>query len=234
MDKQLKYIAILVAGLICCCSVQAQKKQPLLTSKVVNWGLKAGINALSSSYLDMYQGETTIEDVSYINKTGFTGGAFFRINLSNFFMQPEAIYSYSKERYSFEQPPTETSNYLKSAVRANHHSLIIPVLAGYNIIRQDRYLFNVYLGPSFQYHYKTSFDDQMNSNFIDNSHQYSINGTIGISFSISHIFFDFRYLINRPNTNINFGNIEDSPEFLKNISIKKNENMLSFSCGLMF
>ena len=233
MDKRLKHIAILVAGLICCCSVQAQRKSSLLTSKTVNWGLKAGVNALSSSYFDVYQGETIIDDVSYVNKIGFTGGVFFRVNLSNFFMQPEAIYSYSKEKYSFEQPSTDFSNYLKSTIGAYHYSLLVPVLAGYNVIKQDRYLFSVYLGPSFQYHYKTSFD-QMSSNFIDETSQYSINGTIGISFSISHIFFDFRYLINRPNTNVYFNDIADSPEYLKNVSIKKNENMLSFSCGLMF
>ena len=235
MGKLLKHIAILIAGLICCCSIQAQRKSFRMTSGTINWGLNVGINALSSSNFEVYQGDTKLDEASYRNKIGFTGSTFFRFNLGDLFLQPEATYYYSQEKISLGQLP-DTENYygsVRSAFDVSHHSLLVPVLAGYNIIKQGRYLFNVYLGPSFQYHYKTSFN-QMNSKFVDTSPQYSINGIIGISYNISHIFFDFRYMINYPNTNVNFNKIPDSPEFLKDISIKKNENMLSFSCGLMF
>jgi hypothetical protein len=36
------------------------------------------------------------------------------------------------------------------------------------------------------------------------------------------------------NTNIRFADIPDSPEALKGIFIRKNENVISFACGFMF
>ena len=233
MGKLLRHIAILLFGLICCCSIQAQKKPSLLTSRTINWGFNAGINALSSSNFEVFAGENKLNEASYSNKIGFTGSTFFRLNLGSLFLQPEAAYYYTQEKISFGRP-TETDNFVRSTVDIRHHSILVPVLAGYNIVKQGHYLFNVYLGPCFQYHYKTSFK-HMSSNFTnDKLPKYSINSTIGISCSISHIFFDFRYMINYPNTNVHFSDIADSPEFLRDISVKKNENMLSFSCGLMF
>ncbi len=233
MDRLLKYFVILITGLMCCCSIHAQKRLSPLTAKTVNWGFNGGINALSTTHFSVYQGDTKLEDVSYVNKVGFTGGAFFRINLSNFFMQPEVTYCFAQEKFSFGRLTDSGSSSLQTTINTHYQSLLVPVLAGYNIIKQNHYLFNVYLGPDFQYHYRTSFD-QGNTHFIDKSPRYSINGIIGFSFNISNLFFDFRYEINRPNTDIYFNDITEAPEYLKDISVKKNENILSFSCGLMF
>ncbi len=233
MDRRLKYIVFFSIGLIYCCSLQAQNKLTPLTDKMVNWGFNVGVNALSTTHFDVFQGETRLENTSYTNEVGFTGGTFIRINLNNFFMQPEFAYYYSQEKFAFERLSSTGSPTQETSVNAHYHSLIVPVLAGYNIVKENHFLFNVYMGPDFQYRYRTSFD-QGGIHFINKSPQYSVNGIIGFSLNISHLFFDFRYEINRPNTNINFNDIVNAPEYLKDISVKKNENILSFSCGLMF
>ncbi|MDR3060612.1 MAG: PorT family protein [Dysgonamonadaceae bacterium] len=229
----LKYFKIFLITLICCFSVHAQKSFDPLTAKTVNWGLNAGFNALNFTHYNAYQGETKLNNTSYTGKVGFSGGMFLRINLSNFFMQPEVGYSLTRERFSFAKINDLGNSLQQTVVNADYHSLRLPVLAGYNIVKNSHYLFNCYLGPDFQYCYRSSFN-LGGTPFKDKSPQFSINGTIGLSLSISHLFFDFRYGINRPNTDFNFGKVPDSPELLKDILVKKNENILSFSCGMIF
>jgi len=57
--------------------------------KVVNWGLKAGFNANAMMHLQVLQGEEELADVSFRNKSGTDITGFFRINLEQFFVQPE-------------------------------------------------------------------------------------------------------------------------------------------------
>ncbi|GHT70942.1 hypothetical protein FACS189455_1620 [Bacteroidia bacterium] len=229
----LRYFNILLITLICCFSVHAQKNFDPLTVKTVNWGLNVGFNALNFTHYNVYQGETKLDNSSYTNKTGFSGGMFLRINLSNFFMQPEVNYSLIRERFSFIKTNDAGNPLPETVINADYQSLLLPVLAGYNIVKNSHYVFNFYIGPDFQYRYRSSFDLE-GTPFKDKSPQFSINGIIGLSLNISHLFFDFRYEINRPNTDFNFAKVSDSPEYLKDILVKKNENILSFCCGMIF
>ncbi|MDR1370658.1 MAG: PorT family protein [Dysgonamonadaceae bacterium] len=233
MVKYLKYSIMLICGLIYCCSIQAQRELSPLTSKVVNWGVRVGINALDFIEVGAIQHDVELGNVSYTNKVGFTGGAFFRVNLSNFFMQPEVAYNYTQEKFSFGRLTEAGTSSLQTDVNVHYRTLSIPVVAGCNIVKQDHYLLSVYLGPDFRYSYRTSFDLE-SAHFVDKSPQYNINALIGFSLNVSHLFFDFRYEINRPDTDIHFADVANAPEFIKDISVKKNENILSFSCGFMF
>ncbi len=229
LKKGMLYLLFLLFGT----TLSAQENVNKLNSKVVNCGFKVGFNALSSTYYDVFQNDTAITNKSFTNKVGFVGGLFMRINLNSFFMQPEVTFNYSRESFDFQPIPPQGEVSGMQEFNVDYYSLAVPVLAGYNIVKEGPFLFNLFVGPSFRYKYKTHFNENGYS-FNDESAQYNINIITGFSLGISHLHFDFRYEICRPNTNIEFNKIANAPEFLQNIRIKKNENILSFSCGLMF
>ncbi len=222
---------IIILGFMTLSPAFSQKSSSRLMAKTVNWGISAGFNAKTSTHFEVYKGEEELSKKSYTNEVGFLGKAFLRINLSNFFMQPEAEYTYLKERFSFIEPSESGS--LNRQIDASYQLLTIPVLAGYNIVKEGPFLFNVYLGPNFKYLYTRNFKSGGTS-FNDKTPQYSVNGIAGFSVNISRLYFDFRYELNFPDANIDFGDISNAPESLQPISVEKNENLLSFSIGLMF
>ncbi len=199
---------------------------------VINWGVKVGLNALTSTHYRVYSGENRLDNTSITNKIGYQGSLFLRINLGNFFMQPEISWDYYRESCSFPAPfngnPAEIATL---DIKNNYAGL--NALAGYNIIKDGPYLFNGYIGSSFKYSYLRNYS-VMGSEFKDLDKDYNINGIVGFSIHISKLYLDIRYEVSRPNTDIHFEKVEEAPGYLKDITIEKNENILTFSCGMMF
>ncbi|HEX8531048.1 MAG TPA: porin family protein, partial [Cytophagales bacterium] len=68
--------------------------------------------------------------------TGYHGGAFVRINMKRFYLQPEVLFNEKGSRVSFDANP---GNRLSGKVKLQ--SLDIPLLLGFKVI--DRKLFNL-------------------------------------------------------------------------------------------
>ena len=201
---------------------------------VVNFGIRVGMNALSTNHYHLLLGESALENTSNENNIGYGFAGYARINLDNFFMQPELSWNLYKQRFSFALPEEDAAVALLRNITAKSHVGTSAVLVGYNIVKDGPYLLSFIAGPSIKYTYKTDYSSKSEVNFIDKTARYNYTGIVGFSVSVSRAQFDIRYEFNMPHSNVVFNDISNAPELLKDISIKKNENILVFSCGLMF
>jgi hypothetical protein len=202
----------------------------------VNFGIKAGVNALSTNYYDPYFGENSLSNGSFTNKNGYLVSAFMRINYDRVFLQPELTWNYYLQECFFSLPIEDTENeyYPETKLDIDSRSLNANILFGYNIIKSNPFLFNFYIGTSFKGIYSRDYDTNFGRKFSENEVLLNYTGIVGLSLNISKLHFDMRYELNQSNTNLDLSKIPDFPEKFHGVTLKKNENILSFSCGIMF
>jgi hypothetical protein len=210
------------------------KNQSFAQSDRLNYGFKVGLNALSpTKYQTYYAGDST--SGSCTNENGYLIGVFFRVNYSHVFMQPEVIWNYHRQRCGFMLPnPNNRELSLPKALDIDMDAVNTNLLMGYSIIKNKPYLCDVYLGASLKWTYKIKYEITEEHRYSGKSDFFCYAGVIGFSVNISKLYFDFRYEINQPNTNLDFSKIPDIPEAYQGVFLEKNENILSFSCGIMF
>ena len=201
---------------------------------IVNWGFRVGMNALSTNHYSMFVGEDLLANSSNENNIGYGLAGYTRINLGNIFMQPELSCNLYKQSFSFALQDEDATIALLRNITANSYVGTAAVLAGYNIVKEGPYLLSFIAGPSIKYTYKTKYTSKSEANFTDRTVRYNYTGIVGFSVSVSRIHFDIRYEFNMPHSNVNFGDVSNASGLFKDIFIKKNENILGFSCGVMF
>jgi len=201
----------------------------------VNYGFKIGLNALSTiRYNTFYAGDPT-SGGSYTDKNGYLAGIFLRVNYSKLFLQPEATWNYHQQGCGFMVPNADNSTtYLSRSMNINMDALNTNLLLGFNIIMNKPYLFDAYLGASLKWTYKIRYKISNEQIFSGRNDFLCYAGIIGFSINISKLYFDFRYELNQPNTNLDFSKISGIPDTYRGVFLKKNENVLSFSIGMMF
>ncbi len=210
-------------------AAQAEKK-----THVLNWGIKAGLNApVSIDYEPMYD-DTLMEGGSITNKVGYTVSIFSRINLDEFFFQPELSWNVYKQQLSFIVPRLGADTGIATSLDMKYYSANLSMLAGYNIIHNGPYIFSALLGAAFRFNYETDFKFDPQSDFNTHKPDYNYLGIAAVSFVIDKVFFEFRYEFNFPNSNVSFSEISGADESIKSVALRKKDNMLSFSCGLIF
>ena len=212
-----------------------QERYPF-NRKVVNWGLKAGFNASAMMHLQVLQGEEEEElaNASFRNKSGTDITGFFRINLDQFFVQPELGWTRLNNDISFSIPSEDNSQQLVELSFKNQ-SVNVNGLIGYNLIKTGPFVFNVIAGSSLRYRFSSRYSIlRPESEYRDTNPSYKPYGLLGFSMNISNVHFDIRYAISLLTTNIDFDDISDKPDWLGGVSVHKLENVLSFSCGVMF
>jgi hypothetical protein len=221
------FFPILLLFLITGSPLQAQSKR-------INWGFKLGLNALSTTNYEAYNGEEILPNSSYVNKNGYLINTFVRFNLNSVFLQPEIAWNKYRRNYSFALPAENANGYLPAtSFDLNSDAINAHFLVGYNIINEAPYLLGFFAGTSFIGAYKTRYSSTIDS-FSNDKLTLNYAGILGFCINISNIHFDFRYEFNQPNTNLDFGKLSGSPDSYRNVVLEKNENILSFSCGLMF
>ena len=211
-----------------------------ITEKVFNWGIRAGLNAVVPSYYTVtYNGESTINQ-TMINEVGYSGGLFGRVNLSSFFMQPEASYFYTPEKLSFTILQEDALGNYNMTIRTQTQSVSVAVLLGFNIVKEGPFLFNIFCGPAAYYNFLTTYEiDKLHllrTEAADYKHitNYKLSMVTGISANISRLYFDFRLSIGMKSSMLDFSELQEAPEHLQGIAVKDNGNLLCFSCGIMF
>jgi hypothetical protein len=202
--------------------------------KIVNWGLKIGLNANAVMHLNGTQGDEKLENLSFRNQSGCDLTGFFRVNLDRFFIQPEIGWSTLNKAISFsfpseqESPPLFELQFRTQTANANG-------LIGYNITKTGPFTFNVLTGTSLRYKFHTRFSASYpTTEHRDPDPVYNAYGVFGFSMNIANTHFDIRYAISMLTTNMHFNHIADKPDWLENVVLNKSENLLSFSCGLLF
>jgi hypothetical protein len=209
--------------------------QSFAQSKRFNYGFKIGLNALSVIKYNTYYAGNITSGNSYANKNGYLVGAFFRVNYSHIFLQPEMAWNFHRQKCGFMLPnESNTEEYLPQNMNINMDAVNTNLLLGYNIIKNKPYLFDVYIGTSLKWTYKIKYGITEEYSYFGKSDFFCYAGIFGFSISISKLYFDFRYEINQPNTNLDFSNMLNIPETYRGVFLEKNENILSFSIGMIF
>lgn len=211
--------------------------QKNLDNSIVNLGLRVGLNSLSSTHYDVYYNDLETGTENYRNKIGYLVNGFFRINLDHFFMQPEIEWNLYRQNCSFALPSQTEENTFEpdQTLTINRNSIDLNVLTGYNIVRTGPYLINCYIGGSFKTDVRTSFKLKgTGTDYLVDKWQYHYSGIMGCSMNIGIIHFDIRYQFNRPDNDLKIAEIDGIPEKYHPLKLRKNENILSFSCGVMF
>ena len=117
-------------------------------------GLKAGLN---TSKLSTHSSDYTSETIN-----GYQFGAFARINLGRFYVQPEAYYNSKGGEYIDKISPGTVNSF-------NLKSIDVPALLGFKIIDQKPFNLRILAGPTFSFLTNKSVKGQMTKDNLENS-----------------------------------------------------------------
>ena len=96
-----------------------------------------------------------IDEVQNNYKIGYFGSLFMRINFDRHFLQPEISYNINRCNITFEKPLPENaaSGALpeEASITSSIHSIDIPVIYGYNFVKEGPYSLAVFGGPKVRY-----------------------------------------------------------------------------------
>ncbi len=220
------------------------------TETSVNFGVKGGFTASLFLVSDLSINGTHVEQVQNNYKIGYFASMFMRINFDRHFLQPEVSYTINRCNITFDKPlpvdnVSESTTLEQGSITSSIHSIEIPVIYGYNIIKDGPCSLAVFGGPKLRYIWdkksKVTFENFNMDNIHEELYPFNANLTIGVAVTISRIFFDFRYDIGLHNISkkitydmpdmqpLTGENIPDSE-----IRFNRRDNVLSFSFGVFF
>jgi hypothetical protein len=143
-------------------------------------GLKAGI---SSSSVDIKNASSnTAQFKEEDNITGFHAGAFARVQLGGFFVQPEGVFSASGGKVEIQEAVSGD----KTVEEMGFSHLDVPVLVGYNFFKVAR----VYAGPVASILISSDFGEEKVDKYFDSA---DWGYQIGAGLDISKLTLDVRY-----------------------------------------
>ena len=224
-------------------SNQAPKEMKKSDGRVLNFGLKAGFNSSMFLVSQFKIKDVTIKDFQNNYEIGYFGAVFMRFNIKNNFIQPEVSYNVSRCEITFDklgsQHPDIEPDY--ATINSQMHSIDIPLLYGYNIIKSGPYTMSIFAGPKLRCIWtqrnKITFDNFDQKGIYEQLHPFNISAVVGVGVSISRIFFDFRYEqgLHNISRSVTYDNINsDGSIGVSNMTLNRREQALSFSLGLMF
>ena len=207
----------------------------------VNFGIKGGFTSSLFLVSNLTLNGSTISEVQNNYKIGYFGSVFMRINFERHFLQPEISYNINRCNITFEKPTADDAPLEMASITSSIHSVDIPVIYGYNVIKEGPYSLAVFGGPKFRYIWnkksEVTFENFDQQEINEKLRPLNLSFTLGVAVTISRIFFDFRYdiglhNISRKVTYNDSANGEDSPT--DGIRFHRRDNVLSFSFGVFF
>ena len=211
--------------------------------KKVNFGVKGGFNSSMMLISHLSVDGQNISNIQNEYKIGYFASLFMRVNFDRHFLQPELSYNINQCEIHFSAPKTDDliATPHQYAISSRISCFELPILYGYNFVKEGPYQMAVFGGPKIRY-----FWDKHSESQYYNFHQTSIKEemyplnlslTMGIAVTISRIFFDFRYDIGLHNISKKLdyspNNLIDVPGD-EQIRFHRRYNTLSFSLGLYF
>ena len=213
----------------------------------VNFGFKGGFTSSLFLVSQFSVNGVPIDEVQNNYKIGYFGSLFMRINFDRHFLQPEISYNINRCNITFEKPLPEDA--ASGAGRRKLHYIVHPQY------RHPRHLrIQLHQGGAVQpcrlwrtkvryiWDRKSDIDfenfDQVN--IRERLRPLNLSFTVGVSVTISRVFFDFRYDMGLHNIskNVTYDIPADNnaaDENTKNeIRFHRRDNVLSFSFGVFF
>lgn len=204
----------------------------------VNAGLKLGFQAITYNNptfeIDGYAyNENTIQS----NRIGYTAAPFLRVSYNRFYIQTDAAFGITHHSFDF----TDTHESSVAVVTQNTpqynlttYCLQVPLLIGYEFIKQEKYGMSVFTGPRTKFTF-TSHDEQEFKHFSYEDLNEVLEKKVyywevGLGVRIYNIFFDFAFDIGLTEASKNIQATKSGKEF----KAKRKDNILSFSVGMIF
>ena len=212
-------------------------------TKTVNFGIKAGFNSSMFIVSELKIKDVTIDEVQNNYKIGYFGTVFMRINMKNHFLQPEVSYNVSKCEIVFDKLGSQHPDILPdyASVQSVLHSIDIPLLYGYNVVKQGPYGMSIFGGPKVRYlwgkHNEITFHNFDQKGISEDLYPFNVSVVVGVGVNISRIFFDFRYEqgLGNMSKRVIYDSINaDEGTELSHIVFRRRDSALSFSLGFIF
>lgn len=207
----------------------------------VNFGIKGGFTSSLFLVSNLTLNGITIDEVQNNYKIGYFGSVFMRINFERHFLQPEISYNINRCNITFEKPPVEDAPLEMASITSSIHSVDIPVIYGYNVIKEGPYSMAVFGGPKFRYIWnkksEVTFENFDQREISEKLRPLNLSFTLGVAVTISRVFFDFRYDIGMHNISreVTYDNgTDEAPPVGDEIRFHRRDNVLSFSLGVFF
>lgn len=220
-------------------TAKADKKTQVST----NFGAKAGFTAALSLFSAFQVDGMPIDQLQNNYKVGYFASLFMRINFNRHFIQPEISYNVNQCGITFNKPvpedaPIGTINAGTASIESKMHSIDIPIIYGYNFIKQGPYAMSVFGGPKIRYIWRkkseTRFFNFDQPDLEEKLYPLSLSFTVGVAVTISRIFFDFRYDIGLFNLTHKVSSTAETSSENTAITYRRRDNVLSFSLGVFF
>lgn len=219
-------------------SVLVKPKQ----SPSFNWGAKVGF----SSMLPVVN-TFTIEDMPIESaveyRVGYMAALFWRLNFDRFFLQPSLAWHHTEGRLNFNMPEevnplrSTSTKQMSDQLNLKIRSLAIPVMIGYNIVKEKPFGLSIMAGATMKYNYKIQYTtnfDYYDEKYTTDDARFRVNLIGGIGVTLWQLFFDFTYEVGLNHRETNFKRIEDDFPLAGNIVLDKRLNMMGFSLGVLF
>ena len=219
----------------------------------INYGAKGGFTASLFLASDLLVNGVEVDQIQNNYKIGYFGSLFMRINFGRHFLQPEASYTVNRCDITFLKPTTDEADAAASqrevsSIRSSIHSIEMPVIYGYNLIKEGPYSLAIFAGPKLRYilgrKSRVSFDNFDQQDIHETLYPLNISLTTGVAVTISPVFFDFRYDLGLHNISKQMSyrpapadpdNPGDTPvPAASQIRFHRRDNVLSFSLGMFF
>lgn len=159
----------------------------------MNFGIKGGFTSSLFLVSDLVLNGTVIDEVQNNYKIGYFGSFFMRINFKRHFLQPELSYTINRCNITFEKPlpedAPESSIPEMASITSSIHSFEIPVIYGYNIIKEGPYSLAVFGGPKIRYIWdrqsKVTFENFDQRDIEEELYPLNVSLTAGVAVTIS-------------------------------------------------
>lgn len=208
-----------------------------------NWGAKIGFNSILPVINSFVVEDVVIENSRVEYKVGYMAAFFCRVNIERFFVQPsiswhnnesDVYFSYPRE---FAGSEVNAPNGMKDQLNLKIRSLELPILIGYNIVKEKPFGLSIMAGPKVKYNYKIRYKSNLEDfqyEYTSDDTAYRINLVAGIGVTLWNLFFDFTYDIGLNYKEKNFRRVDDDTPMPGNMMFDKRLNMMGFSLGLLF
>ena len=210
----------------------------ILTSskKHFNYGAKIGFNAAFPVINDLVIEGVNAENITLEYKVGYTVSLFGRFNIKRFFIQPEISWTRSLGSINYFLPDEEDEYLLENTMSYRDQTIVLPMMIGYNLIKQGPYGLSLMAGSKFRYTYKSEYTNYSYGDYVEfgsKSNPFGVNIAAGLSISIGRLFLDFVYEfgLNRNESDFSTSQIDNT---IFDINLNRRTNMLSFSLGCLF
>lgn len=215
----------------------------------VNFGIKGGFTSSLFLVSQFSVNGVAIDEVQNNYKIGYFGSLFMRINFDRHFLQPEISYNINRCNITFEKPLPDDAPIgtipPEASITSSIHSIDVPVIYGYNFIKEGPYSLAVFGGPKFRYIWgkksEIIFENFDQLNIHEKLRPLNLSLTLGVAVTISRVFFDFRYDIGLHNISKRVtyevpanDNTTDETAAANEIRFHRKDNVLSFSFGVFF